>query len=92
MSAYVDLEKFQGGTPAAIGPLREVLSNGLVEKTVHDMKRAVGLLDHFNITLEGVRHDTYLAASASGLGVLDATAVIQLLETINGVEVKGDAA
>src|SRR6185503_11144460 len=62
VSAYVDLEKFQGGTPAAIGPLREVLSNGLVEKTVHDMKRAVGLLDHFNITLEGVKHDTYLAA------------------------------
>jgi DNA polymerase-1 len=26
------------------------------------MKRAVGLLDHFNITLEGVKHDTYLAA------------------------------
>ena len=47
---------------AAIPPLREVLSNGLVEKTVHDVKRAVGLLDHFDITLEGVRHDTYLAA------------------------------
>ncbi len=62
VSAYVDLEKFAGGTGAAIGPLREVLSNGLVEKTVHDVKRAVGLLDHFNITLEGVRHDTYLAA------------------------------
>jgi DNA polymerase-1 len=62
VSAYVDLEKFQGGAPAAIGPLREVLSNGLVEKTVHDVKRAVGLLDHFNITLEGVKHDTYLAA------------------------------
>ena len=62
VSTYVDLEKFQGGTAAAIGPLREVLANGLVEKTVHDMKRAVGLLDHFNITLEGVKHDTYLAA------------------------------
>ena len=62
ISAYVDLEKFQGGASAALGPLREVLSNGLVEKTVHDMKRAVGLLDHFNITLEGVKHDTYLAA------------------------------
>jgi len=62
VSAYVDLEKFAGGTGAAIGPLREVLSNGLVEKTVHDMKRAVGLLDHFDIALEGVKHDTYLAA------------------------------
>jgi DNA polymerase-1 len=62
IAAYVDLEKFQGGVAAAIGPLREILANGLVEKTVHDMKRAVGLLDHFNIMLEGVKHDTYLAA------------------------------
>ncbi|HEU4434095.1 MAG TPA: 5'-3' exonuclease H3TH domain-containing protein, partial [Pyrinomonadaceae bacterium] len=62
VSAYVDLEKFAGGTGAAIEPLREVLSNGLVEKTIHDTKRAVGLLDHFNIALEGIRHDTYLAA------------------------------
>ena len=62
VAAYVDLEKFAGGAPAAIGPLREVLSNGLLEKTVHDMKRAVGLLEHFNISLEGIKHDTYLAA------------------------------
>ena len=62
VAAYVDLEKFAGGVSAAIGPLREVLSNGLVEKTVHDMKRAVGLLDHFNIKLEGIKHDTYIAA------------------------------
>lgn len=61
VAAYVDLEKFAGGASSAIGPLREVLSNGLVEKSVHDVKRAVGLLDRFNITLEGVKHDTYLA-------------------------------
>ncbi len=62
VAAYIDLEKFAGGAAAAVGPLREVLSNGLVEKTVHDVKRAVGLLDHFDIKLEGVKHDTYLAA------------------------------
>ncbi|HEX2268344.1 MAG TPA: DNA polymerase I [Pyrinomonadaceae bacterium] len=62
VAAYVDLENFAGGAGTAIGPLREVLSNGLVEKTVHDVKRAVGLLDHFDIKLEGVKHDTYLAA------------------------------
>ncbi|HTG87638.1 MAG TPA: DNA polymerase I, partial [Pyrinomonadaceae bacterium] len=62
VSSYVDLEKFNGGVQAALEQLREVLSNGLVEKSVHDMKRAVGLLDHFNIKLEGVKHDTYLAA------------------------------
>ncbi|HEX6047599.1 MAG TPA: DNA polymerase I [Pyrinomonadaceae bacterium] len=62
VAAYVDLEKFAGGAAAAIGPLREVLSNGLVDKSVHDVKRAVGLLDRFDVKLEGVKHDTYLAA------------------------------
>jgi DNA polymerase I len=62
VSAYVDLEKFTGGADTAIGALRDVLSNGLIEKSVHDLKRAVGLLDRFNITLEGVKDDTFLAA------------------------------
>jgi DNA polymerase-1 len=62
VAGYVDLEKFAGGVDTAIASLREVLSNGLIEKSVHDMKRAVGLLDRFNITLEGVKDDTYLAA------------------------------
>ena len=62
VSAYVDLEKFAGGADTAIGALREVLSNGLIEKSIHDVKRAVGLLDRFNITLEGVKDDTFLAA------------------------------
>ncbi len=62
MSAYVDLEKFSGGIETALATLRDVLSNGLIEKSVHDLKRAVGLLDRFNITLEGVKDDTYLAA------------------------------
>ena len=62
VSAYVDLEKFSSGADGAIATLREVLSNGLIEKSVHDLKRAVGLLDRFNITLEGVKDDTFLAA------------------------------
>jgi DNA polymerase-1 len=62
VSAYVDLEKFSGGADSAIATLRDVLSNGLIEKSVHDLKRAVGLLDRFSITLEGVKDDTYLAA------------------------------
>ncbi len=62
VSAYVDLEKFSGGSDGAIGPLREVLSNGLIEKSVHDVKRAVRLLDRLDITLEGVKDDTFLAA------------------------------
>ena len=60
-STYVDLEKFEGGFDAALPPLREVLENGLIEKSVHDLKRAVGLLDGFGIKLEGVKDDTFLA-------------------------------
>jgi DNA polymerase I len=62
VSAYVDLEKFEGGADQAVAQLREVLANGLVEKSVHDLKRAVALLDRFNITLEGIKDDTFLAA------------------------------
>src|ERR1041384_4858559 len=62
VSAYVDLEKFSDGVDSAIGTLRDVLSNGLIEKSIHDLKRAVALLDRFQITLEGVKDDTYLAA------------------------------
>src|ERR1044072_5501102 len=62
VAGYVDLEKFSGRIDTALGTLRDVLSNGLIEKSVHDLKRAVGLLDRFNITLEGVKDDTFLAA------------------------------
>ena len=62
VAAYVDLDKFEGGAGQAIPSLREVLSNGLVEKSVHDVKRAVGLLDRFDITLEGFKDDTFIAA------------------------------
>ncbi len=61
-SAYVDLEKFAEGRDSAVGALREVLGNGLIEKSVHDLKRAVGLLARLDIKLEGVKDDTFLAA------------------------------
>jgi DNA polymerase I len=60
-AAYVDLEKFEGGTDAALGPIREVLSNGLIEKSVHDLKHTIALLEKLDITLEGVKDDTLLA-------------------------------
>ena len=59
-SAYVDLEKFSGGN--AVEALREVFTNPLIEKSIHDLKRATGLLARFDITLEGVKDDTFLAA------------------------------
>lgn len=62
LAAYVDLQNFQGGSESFLPPLREVLANGLVEKSVHDLKRAVGLLSRFDIQLEGVKDDTFLAA------------------------------
>jgi DNA polymerase-1 len=61
-SAFVDLLNFEDGPEAAIGPLRDVLSNGLLEKSVHDLKRAVSLLAPLGIEPEGVTDDTLLAA------------------------------
>lgn len=60
-SVYVDLENFAGGMNAAMAPLRELLANGLIEKSVHDLKRAVGLLSRINLELAGVKDDSFLA-------------------------------
>ena len=62
VSAYVDLENFKEGQAAALGALGEFLGNGLAEKSVHDVKRAVGLLARLNLPFEGVKDDTFLAA------------------------------
>ncbi|HKB65811.1 MAG TPA: DNA polymerase I [Pyrinomonadaceae bacterium] len=61
-SDFVDLNKFAEGRDAALAALREVLSNGLIEKSVHDLKRAISLLAKLDINLEGVKDDTLLAA------------------------------
>jgi DNA polymerase-1 len=61
-SAYVDLENFEDGSEAAVAPLRDVLANGLLSKSVHDLKRAVALLAPLGIEPEGVADDTLLAA------------------------------
>jgi DNA polymerase-1 len=61
-SAFVDLNTFAEGRETALALLREVLSNGLIEKSVHDLKRAIGLLAKLEISLEGVKDDTLLAA------------------------------
>ncbi len=61
-AVYVDLNKFSRGSVSAVGALHDVLGNGLLEKSVHDFKRAVSLLAADNIRLEGVKDDTFLAA------------------------------
>ena len=62
VSAYIDLENFKEGEAVALEGLREFFSNGLIEKSVHDVKRAAGLLARLNVSLEGVKDDTFLAA------------------------------
>jgi DNA polymerase-1 len=61
-AALVDFNSFAKDRETTLASLREVLSNGLIEKSVHDLKRAVGLLAKLDITLEGVRDDTFLAS------------------------------
>lgn len=61
-SVFIDLENFEGGREQALEPLRDVLGNGLLSKSVHDLKRAAALLSSAGIELEGVTDDTLLAA------------------------------
>jgi DNA polymerase-1 len=61
-AAYIDLEDFAEGREVALAPLREALTNGLLEKSVHDMKRTVALLAPLGIEAEGIADDTLLAA------------------------------
>jgi DNA polymerase-1 len=62
VSSFIDLENFAGGKEAAIAPLRDVLANGLLEKSVYDLKRAIALLETLGIEPEGVGDDILLAA------------------------------
>jgi DNA polymerase-1 len=43
-SHYVDLANFKGGTDAAVTPLRDILSNGFLEKSAYDQKRNFAVL------------------------------------------------
>jgi DNA polymerase-1 len=61
-SSFVDLENFAEGKETALNTLRELFSNGLLEKSVHDLKRATALLAPFEIKLAGVTGDTLIAA------------------------------
>lgn len=62
VSHYIDLENFDGGTDAALQPLRDILSNGFLEKTVHDYKTNLAVLRKLGIEPEAVADDTCLAA------------------------------
>ncbi|MGC2238268.1 MAG: DNA polymerase I [Pyrinomonadaceae bacterium] len=61
-SFYIDLENFAEGRDAAIEPLRDILSNGFLEKVTHDYKCNLGVLKKLGIEPEAVEDDTMLAA------------------------------
>lgn len=61
-SAFVDLDSFAEGKESALAAMRELLSNGLIEKSVHDLKRATALLTPLGVELAGVTDDTLIAA------------------------------
>ncbi len=61
-SYYIDLENFAEGKDAAIAPLRDILSNGFLEKCTHDYKNNLAVLHKLEITPEAVTDDTCLAA------------------------------
>ena len=62
-AAFIDLENFEpSDREAGLATLRDVFGNGLLSKSVHDLKRAVALLERFDIEIEGVADDTLLAA------------------------------
>jgi len=62
-----------------------------VDLAEKDLRLAMEMAHRLKVPMmmAAISHDSYLAASASGRGGLDATAVVQLLEGITGVEVKG---
>jgi DNA polymerase I len=62
ISHLIDLENFESGRESALDPLRDTLSNGFLQKFVHDLKRTIAVLSNEKIELEGVTEDTLLAA------------------------------
>jgi DNA polymerase-1 len=61
-SHYIDLVNFEGGKDEALPPLRDILSNGFLEKSVYDFKRNLSVLRKLDITPEAVTDDTCIAA------------------------------
>lgn len=85
-SYYVDLENFEGGPDAAVKPLRDILSNGFLEKCTHDLKSHLAALAKLGITPAAVVDDTliasYLIDSSRGRYELDFLAQMQLGEEL----------
>lgn len=61
-SHYIDLANFEGGKDESVAPLRDILSNGFLEKCVYDFKRNLSVLKKLDITPEAVSDDICIAA------------------------------
>lgn len=61
-SHYIDLENFKEGKESAFGPLRDILSNGFLEKSAHDHKRNFGVLKTIGVEPSAVKEDPMVAA------------------------------
>ncbi len=61
-SFYVDIENFEDGKEEAVGQLRDILSNGFLEKVTHDLKCNLAVLKKIGIQPEAVEDDTMIAA------------------------------
>ena len=59
---YIDLDNFAEGKDAAVKPLKDMLTNGFLEKTAHDAKRNTGALLKLGIRPESIKDDTMIAA------------------------------
>lgn len=61
-SHYIDLQNFAGGKEAALQPLRDIFSNGFLDKTAHDYKRNLAVLGKLGIEPVAVTDDPMLAS------------------------------
>ncbi|MGB7210711.1 MAG: DNA polymerase I [Pyrinomonadaceae bacterium] len=61
-SHYIDLQNFAGGKEAALPPLRDIFSNGFLDKTAHDYKRNLAVLKTLGIEPAAVTDDPMLAS------------------------------
>ena len=61
-SHYIDLQNFAGGNAAALPPLRDIFSNGFLDKTAHDYKRNLAVLRTLGIEPAAVTDDPMLAS------------------------------
>jgi DNA polymerase-1 len=61
-SYYVDIENFIEGKDEAVNQLKDILSNGFLEKVTHDLKCNLAVLKKIGIEPEAVEDDTMIAA------------------------------